>query len=109
MNRQIYGILILLVTLLMMVGVVRMVSAQSSSFSIYAYDSYGNPAGDAYITVYQGIKEVMNDRTDYNGVCRAQLNLGTAYRITANRGGQYGDWNGIADNSQGYRISIYMK
>ena len=108
MDRKIYGILILLTSSLMVGAMVGTVCAQSQTFSIYAYDSYGNPASNAYITVYQGAYEVKHNYTDSDGRWRTELNLYTRYRVSASRGGQYGDWSGELDGSQS-RISIYMR
>lgn len=108
MDKKIYGILILLISLLAMGTMVGTVSAQSQLFSIYTYDSYGNPAGNTYVTIYKGTYEVKHNYTDDKGVWTTPLDLDTRYRITASKGGQYGGWSGVADRLQGYRISIYM-
>ena len=109
MDRKIYGILILLTLLLTMGAMVGTVGAQSQFYSIYVYDSNGNPAVGAHITIYQGVTEVKDSYTESNGEWRTELYLGTRYRIFASRGGQYGDWSDVADSSQGNRISIFMR
>ncbi|HNY33910.1 MAG TPA: hypothetical protein PKK68_04570 [Methanothrix soehngenii] len=105
MRRKIYRIFILSVWLLTVWSMVG--AASADLFSIYAYDSNGNTACDAHITVYQGTTYIKDGYANDNCRWRTDLNLYTSYRITASWGGQYGDWKSSLDGSES-RISIYM-
>ena len=79
MDKKLYGILILLISSLIFCAMVEAVSAQSQTFSIYAYDSYGNPASNAYITVYQGAYEVKHDSNTIIQILTADGELNWIY------------------------------
>ncbi|VVB64552.1 Uncharacterised protein [uncultured archaeon] len=106
MDKKIDIILISLILLLMIGTMVGTVNAQAQQVSIYVYDSRGNPASGAYITVYQGANEINHHYSDSSGTWTTELNLYTRYIISASLGGQYGDWKG---ELKGSRISIYMQ
>lgn len=106
MNRKIYRTIILAVWLLTVAAMVGTVSADT--ISIYAYDSNGNTACGAYITVYQGSTFIKDGYANNDCKWRTDLNLYTSYRITSSGGGQYGEWKGSLDGSES-RISIYMR